>query len=464
MGVGAYFVTVTETLDTRTTPGTPEHGPWISRGDLVSVFAATALLVAAVVAPMVGDAEWRINIFALAPPLFGEFDPHFGYGTVAAVCTALAVIAYGPVLAARLSWTLLVITSMATGLVWTFSLSMIDGWNRGFAGRLVRPDEYLAEVPEVSSITGMLEEFSSRILDFQPDSWTTHVSGHPPGSLLTFVLLDRIGLGGGAWAAGFVIVVGCSAAGALLITTARLGDEATARRIAPFVALTPGAVWMGVSADGYYMGVAAWGIALLAVAATASGKRAVAAAVGSGLVLGFAIFLNYGLVLMGVLAIAVLVAARKYRPILYAVPAAAVVAGIFAAFGFWWFDGFHLVVERYYQGVATLRPFSYWGWANFASALCAVGPAAAVGLGRALRPRRLRRREAVVLLAVAGLLAMIIADLSALSKAEVERIWLPFSVWLLVATALLPRQSHRFWLAGQALTALLINHLVWTYW
>jgi hypothetical protein len=455
---------VTETLDTLADSDTSGHRRWISRGDLVSLAAATTLLIVAIVAPIVGDNEWRVNIFALAPPLFGEYGAHFGYGSVPAVLVAIAVIAYGPTLATRLSWRSVIFGSMATCLAWTFSLAMIDGWDRGFAGRLIRPDEYLAEVPGVSSISGMLDEFSNRILDFQPDSWTTHVSGHPPGSLLTFVVLDRIGLGGGAWAATWVVLVGCSAAGALLITTARLSDQTTARRIAPFVALTPGAVWMGVSADGYYMGVAAWGIALLAIAATTTGKRAVSAAVGSGVVLGWAIFLNYGLVLIGVVAIAVLVSARKYRPILYAVPAALVVVGIFAAFGFWWLDGYHLVVERYYQGVATQRPFSYWGWANFASALCAVGPAAAVGIGRALRPGAIRRRDAVVLLALAGLLAMIIADVSALSKAEVERIWLPFSVWLLVATALLPRSSHRFWLAGQAIAALLINHLVWTYW
>ncbi|WP_020104935.1 hypothetical protein [Nocardia sp. 348MFTsu5.1] len=455
---------MTETLGTATETDNSEHRRWISRGDLVSLLAASALLSAAVIAPMLGDPEWRINIFVLAPPLFGEYGPHFGFGTAAAVLIALAVIAYGPTLAVRMSWRLVVFTSMVTCLAWTFSLAMIDGWDRGFAGRLIRPDEYLAEVPGVSSIPAMLDEFSGRILDFQPDSWTTHVSGHPPGSLLTFVLLDRVGLSGGAWAASWVVLIGCSAAGALLITTARLSDEATARRIAPFVALTPGAVWMGVSADGYYMGVAAWGIALLAIAATTTGKRAVIAGVGSGLVLGFAIFLNYGLVLMGVVALAVLVIARTYRPVLCAVPAALAVVGIFAAFGFWWLDGYHLVVERYYQGIATRRPFSYWGWANFASALCAVGPAAAVGLGRALRPGRIRGREAVVLLSLAGLLAMIIADVSALSKAEVERIWLPFSVWLLVATALLPRPSQRFWLVGQAITALLINHLVWTYW
>ena len=39
-----------------------------------------------------------------------------------------------------------------------------------------------------------------------------------------------------------------------------------ARRAAPFVAVAPTAIWIAVSADGYFAGVAAWGIALLALA------------------------------------------------------------------------------------------------------------------------------------------------------------------------------------------------------
>ena len=35
---------------------------------------------------------------------------------------------------------------------------------------------------------------------------------------------------------------------------------------------------------------------------------------------------------------------------------------------------------------------------------------------------------------------MVLADLSGMSKAEVERIWLPFLPWILLATAALPRR------------------------
>jgi hypothetical protein len=56
------------------------------------------------------------------------------------------------------------------------------------------------------------------------------------------------------------------------------------------------------------------------------------------------------------------------------------------------------------------------------------------------------------------------ADLSGLSKAEVERIWLPFAVWLIAGAALLPARDRRGWLAAQAAAALLVNHLLFTTW
>jgi hypothetical protein len=65
---------------------------------------------------------------------------------------------------------------------------------------------------------------------------------------------------------------------------------------------------------------------------------------------------------------------------------------------------------------------------------------------------------------VAALIAVIVADLSGLSKAEVERIWLPFAVWLVAATGLLPQRQARWWLAAQALLALAVNHLLLTTW
>ena len=184
--------------------------------------------------------------------------------------------------------------------------------------------------------------------------------------------------------------------------------------------------------------------------------------------LGFGIFLSYGLLLMAPIAFAVVLVTKCWRALLYAVPGALAVVAVFALAGFWWLDGYQLVVERYYQGVASHRPYWYWVWANLASLTLAVGPAAVAGLrraaptssrgsasraslaGRRARPRRRARRAH--------------RDLTGLSKAEVERIWLPFAVWLVLAAVTLPPASRRWWLAAQAGTALVVNHVLLTTW
>ncbi len=245
-------------------------------------------------------------------------------------------------------------------------------------------------------------------------------------------------------------------------------DEEMARRAAPFVAVAPTAIWIAVSADGYFAGVAAWGIALLALSARRTVRAPTLAATGAGLLLGWAIFLNYGLVLIGFLALAVLIATVDWRDALRAlVPAAlvaAVVVAVFAAAGFWWFDGYTLVQERYWQGIANDRPFQYWLWANLASVVCAIGLGSVAGIGRTFDVAAMRRSPGLHLLVLGALLAIVCADLSMLSKAETERIWLPFTIWLTAAPALLPPKSHRFWLALNVVGALVLNHLILTNW
>ena len=82
------------------------------------------------------------------------------------------------------------------------------------------------------------------------------------------------------------MLVGSSAAAAVIVAVRALSDERTARLVAPFAAVAPTAIWIAVSADGYYAGVAAWGIALLALAVRGTGRRAVLTGAGSGLLLG----------------------------------------------------------------------------------------------------------------------------------------------------------------------------------
>ncbi|MGW5744260.1 hypothetical protein [Amycolatopsis sp. NPDC003861] len=439
------------------------------RADLLAVAAAAVLVATATAVGLYYNRPHSgVIIFVSAPPLFADWLPHVGPGSVFAVLIAIAVVLHGPTLAARLPWRRALAAGYLASLAWIFSLTMVDGWDRGFAGHLTIPQEYLHEVPGIIDIPRMLREFSSRILDFQPHSWTTHVSGHPPGATLVFVWLDRLGLHGGAWAATAVVLAGSLVAVAVPATVALLGRPEAARTVLPFAVLTPGAVWIGVSADGLFAGVTATGLALLALSATgfAHGRRyAVPAGLAAGVLLGFGIFLSYGLVLLGVLAVAVAVLGRQWRSAALAIVAALAVVGVFAWAGFWWLDGYHLVVERYYQGVALVRPYSYWVWADLAAVVVALGPAVVAAIRRGVAsPRRALLTDPVLLLGLAALAAILFADVSGLSKAETERIWLPFGVWLLPMTALLPRPGRRWWLAAQAATALAVNHLLLTGW
>lgn len=420
------------------------------------------------VTPLLNQTPERFRTFAATSPIFGWWNAHVGWGTVPAIVIGVAAVIWGQSLAARLPWRALVLGAWATSCAWAFSLAMIDGWQRGFAGRLTARHEYLLQVPTITDIPEALQTFARRILDYQPDSWITHVSGHPPGALLTFVWLDRIGLGGGAWAGLLCLLVGSSVAAAILVAVRTLADEPTARRAAPFLAVAPTAIWVAVSADGYFAGVAAWGIALLALAVRRRGRLPEAAAVGAGLLLGWGIFLNYGLGLMALPALAVLLCAADWRAavraLIPAVIAALAVVAVFYAAGFWWLDGYHAVQQRYWQGIAVERPFQYWGWANLAAAACAIGLGSVAALGRVVDWPAVKARSGLHLVVLGALASVLCADLSMLSKAETERIWLPFTMWLVAAGALLPPRTARWWLGLNVAGALLINHVILTNW
>ncbi|GAA2700916.1 hypothetical protein ACFY2R_01155 [Micromonospora olivasterospora] len=431
-----------------------------------TVLAVEAALLGAAVAVGALLDRRGVDLHADAAPLYASWRPHVGWGTVPALLVAAAVVRYGPGLARRAPWPRLLAGGYLAALAWTLSLALVDGWSAGFAERLTVQAEYLHEVPGVRDVPAMLAGFTGRILDFQPDSWSTHTSGHPPGALLLFVALDRVGLGGGTAAALACVLAGATVSVSVPAALRALGREAAARAALPFLVLLPGAVWVGASADGIFAAVLAAGLALLA----RPGRRA---ALPAGLLLGLALHLSYGLVLAGVLALTVVALrpadrrdgwADRWRVLALAGAGVAAVTGAFVAAGFWWLDGYHLVVERYYQGWAADRPYGYWIWANLAALLLCAGPAAGPALARALGPavRRSAGRDPAVWLPVAAAVAVLAADLSGLSKAEVERIWLPFAVWLLAAVARLPAAHHRWWLAGQAATALVVNHLLWT--
>ncbi|BCJ48358.1 hypothetical protein GCM10010168_77160 [Actinoplanes ianthinogenes] len=431
-----------------------------SRADRRTLVAALGLVAVAI---LVGAALGWIDhpVRAPAAPLFAHVLPHAGPGTPFAVLIAWAVLRWGPELAERLPWRRLLTAAWLTAVAWTFALALVDGWQRGVAGRLTTRFEYLSEVPGVTDVPAMLRGFTSRILLHSVDNWAEHVSGHPPGPLLVFVALDRLGLGGGGWAALLCVLAGAGAVVAVAVTLRALGDEEAARAAIPFLVLFPGAVWIGVSADGMFAGVAAGALALLAIGLSRPSRWCLVAG-GAGL--AACAYLSYGLVLLALPAAAVIVLRLRRFPLLaWAGLGAGVVVTVMTLLGFNWWDGYQLVQQRYYQGLASARPYAYWVWANLAALTICAGPAAAIMLRRAAAAVVTTRTPAV-LLCLGAAAAVVAADLSGLSKAETERIWLPFAIWLPAAAALVPSRDRRGWLLAQAGTALLVNHLVLTSW
>ncbi len=444
--------------------------------DSVALAAALALIA---ISALVGRRLQREGqpIVLPSPPLLAFWEPHVGWGSpLAVLCLVVGLRLQQR--AMILPWRRLLLVGWLLNLAWLCSLALVDGVGTGWTDVLLDPNEYLHDLPRITGPAAFLRTFTGFIA-FAPGVdgtavWTTHVAGHPPLTTLVFWVLDRTGLTGGFWAGALCILVASAASVALPITLAELKAPAAGRRIVPFVALFPGGVWMAVSADGLFAGVAVGGLALLCRGAA---RRRLLTSLAGGLLVGTAVFLSYGLVLFGVVVVLALVLTLRRHglrsvaaPWLVAGAGVVAVAAAHLAAGFNWVTGLTQLRIRYYQGIASQRPFSYFVYADLAAWLVSSSPLLAVGIARSVavlaRPHHNREEEArvVALLALSGVVAALLADVSALSKAETERIWLTFGLIAFSGTALLRGRAASWALIGSAASALLVNHLLDTGW
>ena len=425
--------------------------------------AALVLVVLAWVVPtMTGwEVHPRADRDGGVPPLHGLWDPKVAPASVAAVAVAALVPWRGIPWAASVRWRTLLLGSFVVGAAWLFALALVDGTS-GLSRVLGNPDEYLRTARGVTSVHALLSGYVDRIPFAAPDNWPIHVAGHPPGMLLFFVGLVRLGLGGDLAAGVVVTLVAATLPAAVLTTLRALDREQLARRAAPYLVLTPAAVFLAVSADAVMAATVAWGIAALAIATRHGPGSGWPWATVAGLLLGYACLMSYGLPLVGLLALAVLAAGRSWWPLPVAALAALAVVVVFALLGFSLVEAYPVLRERYWDGVARERPAAYWVWGDLAALALSAGPM--IGSGVALVARAVPRDRVVTLLVGAGAAMVVVADLSRMSKGEVERIWLPFVPWLTIGLVLLPERWRRPALVVQAATALLVQHLLYTSW
>ena len=319
----------------------------------------------------------------------------------------------------------------------------------------------------VDDVGALLRTYVDRIPLDSADNLPVHLAGHPPGAVLVFVGLVRLGLESYLAAGLVVVAVAATVPAAVAVTLDRLGARWAARTALPFLVLGPSAVFMAVSADAVFAATAAWGMAALAGAGAAPRPwrggpwRCCGAAPR---------LVPHGVLRAG--------AARPARP-----RGAARLAGHGAPAGH---DG------RGTAGVALpscspscrsgsrggrRTPFSTNGTgrasptdapagtgcsATSAALLLCAGPMLAAGLGAGAAPPPSPRPpdrgpgRPGGRARLAGVAMVAVADLSLMSKAEVERIWLPFVPWLLLSVVWLPPRWQRWGLVAQGVVALLL--------
>jgi methylthioxylose transferase len=435
-------------------------------GAAVSLAAATGLVMSAVELGYHAPASWNLQLGSAAPFLGTRRVATWGViRSLWPAAAASMVMVVGLPLARRLRWRPLLASAWFAAAGWALLVASSDGW-RSISATLVKPSEYRRVLPAVGNPLTFLSGFADNL-----HRYPTHVKGHPPLPVLVLWLLERVGLHGAGWSAALIIAVGTSSVVAVGLTVRAVAGIEVAQRVLPFVVLAPGTAWIATSMDGFFAGVVAWAIALTAIAWRRSRLVSiVGAALGAGVLTGCVPYLSYGLLPVGALIAAAFFIGRR------AVAAAggglprretcwvagglvagfALVAGLFTAAGFWWPDGivatYHSYADTYGSGS---RPYGYFLLADLAVFALMIGPATIAGLAKL-------RRGPVLLLVLAAVAAVVVSDLSGFMRGEVERIWLPYAPWVVIATATLTRR--RGWLVLQIATAVAVQALVLSPW
>jgi hypothetical protein len=395
------------------------------------------------------------EIFLGAAPLVGRnfrdgWDWRFGWSLVPAGALAVAVAtAVWRDWWQRWSDRIVLATASLGAATFGVLLALLDG-SDGLTYGAGHETEYLANLSIAPGGREFLRTFVERI-----DDYTVHQRGHPPGFVLLLKWFDAVGLDGVWPVVGLTIASTAVSVAAVLVTVRHVAGGDWMRRAAPTLMVAPWLIWMLTSADAVFTAVAAVGVAAMAIALESESRRATWAAIAGGGAFGSLMFLTYGAVTLSIVPAAVIagfvwradrngrVAAARRVGLAFA--AVLVVVTAFATAGFWWLDGARATKREYWDGSAQFRTFDYFGRANLAVALIALGPLTLAGLFRL-------RSGPMWWLVGGGLAALLVSHLSQYTRGEVERIWLLFFAWIGVAGAGLLDTRHRSWAAAVVLT------------
>jgi hypothetical protein len=422
---------------------------------LALVGAGTAMTMVAV--------SVHARLGSRSAPFIGSFAVRLGPATLAAGGVALAIgLAIRRGLFERLPFRWLLAGSYLGAVAWSIGLALIDG-RAGLARPLTGPESYLSDVSSVGTPAGFLRHFGAAA-----SRYSVETRQHPPAPVLLLWALNRLGVTGAAQLGVVLTLIGCLTVPLIATAVRSLCGPASARRLLPVLVLAPYAVWVAVSLDAVTMTLCA-GAVTCGVVASEPGRSGWWGAAG-GLLLGLAALFSYSAGWLGVSVILVYFVRR--RPLLNVVTgtAALIPLALVRIAGFVWTDGLTAAQADFSRRIGPNRSWLLWVGLDLFVLLLAAGPAIIPAA------RKLRRTPGWPFLVGAGL-AVAFALLSGLSRGEVERSWLPFYPWLLVA-AIAPERRPTpaepgaadsaptpvLLVSGGALTAIMIETVVRTAW
>jgi hypothetical protein len=313
--------------------------------------------------------------------------------------------------------------ALALGLAVNATRLGTAGWSHVFrSGRGGSFEARFEYLPSLRYLNGGVARYVGHFTALLPD-FSTHVKGNPPGPLVVMHLLgiDTPGR----------LTAACVGVGALCAPLAyalgrELGGEHRGRVAAALTIFSPSAVLFGVTSVDYaFAGVGMIGAWLLV------DRRPLPKAVGC-VAVAVGSFLSW--VLLAIPVWAVLCVLRRDGPREAALTAAAALAALLAltlvlhlAWGYDPVAILRALRPIYAHGIASRRPYWFWLFGSPAAYLAMLGtPIAWLALRAAVR------RDPATLALVAVIL---VSALAGFTKAETERIWLPFVPLACVAAA-----------------------------
>ena len=390
--------------------------------------AVTAAAAATLIAGLLITATTRSGLGTPLPPFLMNWAPLVRWPALLGAAVALAAAWWAPRLPARLVAPAAFaagayLLALALGLAVNAARGGPASWDHVFdlgpGGSFEAGREYLPALPLLSRGVGYYVAHFAHLLPYLP----THAKGNPPGPVVAMHLL-------GITSAPSLTAV-CVALGALTAPLAyglgrTLGTERRGRLAAILTAFSPALILFGVTSVDYVFAALGTAVAWLLVSSgrTARGAGCALAAVSS--------FFSWLLPAVPVWAVLVVWRRRGGRPALVmAVGVAAAVTGFNLALavtlGYDPVAVIRALSPIYQHGIAAHRPYAYWLFGSPVAWLVMLGlPTAWLALSSLARGD-----DAAV--ALAAVIAA--AAVGGFTKAETERIWLPFVPLAAVAAA-----------------------------